>query len=372
MKQYRVWAEIDLGRLQKNIQEASSRLKNPTRIMAVVKADGYGHGAVPVAWKALASGVEMLGVGDSSEAIELRESGITGPILILGAIIEEEIPRVIEYDVAVTIHSMDFLKILSEEARRLKKDVKVHLKVDTGMGRLGATPSRAIEIAKALKKFKELKLEGISTHLSTVRSANREYIAHQLGIFKALLEELKKEDINPPLIHAANTVSLLLAEDSHFNMVRIGIALYGIDPGIFARENANFLPILSLKSRIAFLKSLPAGSFIGYDQRYKTERRTLVATIPVGYNDGYSYLLSNKASVLIKGKRAPLLGTVTMDYIMVDVTDIGGVKVGDEVTLIGKDGTEEIRVEELASIVGTIPYEITCRLGKRVKRLYLE
>src|SRR3972149_6856258 len=217
MKQYRVWAELNQNSLKRNIQMVKRRLKPTVKILVVVKADGYGHGAIPTAWKAIEAGAEMLGVGDSSEAIQLRESGITNPILILGAIIEEEVAKVVEYDIAVTVHSMDFLDTLNNEAGRQGKRLKVHLKVDTGMGRLGASPSRAVEIAREIIKSPYLEFEGISTHLSSVASQNLEYTASQLERFNRVLEELKSEGIKPPIVHVANSAGLFMTEKSHFN-----------------------------------------------------------------------------------------------------------------------------------------------------------
>ncbi|MBI4232438.1 alanine racemase [Candidatus Peregrinibacteria bacterium] len=371
MKEYRVWAEVNLGAFRHNFSAVQRHISTSTKILAVVKADAYGHGAVAIAKEAFAAGAIMVGVGDSSEALELRESGITGPILILGAIIEEEIPRVIKYDIATTIHSVDFLPRLNQEAREQNKRMKVHLKIDTGMGRLGALPKSALEIAKEIEKFQNLELAGINTHLSTVASGNIAHTEEQLAKFKEVLGELTNAGIKPQFIHAANSAATFSSKSSHFNMVRLGIALYGLDPGIFSKNGFKLEPVLTLKTKVAFLKGATEGSYIGYDQKYKIARNTMIATCPVGYNDGYPYLLSNKATVLVKGKRAPLVGTVTMDYIMVDVGDIPDIKVGDEVTLIGKDGDGRIKVEELAGHIGTIPYEITCALGKRVRRVYV-
>lgn len=370
MKDYRVWAEIDLNRLSRNLEEVRRRIGKEVRILAVVKADGYGHGAVPCAWRAIQAGADCLGVGDSSEAIALRESGITGDVVVLGAIIETEVSKVIQYDIMPTAHSMDFLKLLNDEAERQEKTVKVHIKVDTGMGRLGASPKRAVEIALEMKNYPCLRLEGLATHLSSVSSANREYTEKQLAVFNSVIEDLRRHDIAPAVIHAANSAGMIVEQKSHFNMVRVGISMYGIDPGIFAPRGFKLDPILSLKSRIAYLKSVPAETFIGYDQKYRVPAATRIATIPVGYNDGYPYGLSNKGEVLIRGVRAPIRGTVTMDYIMVDVGHIDDTAVGDEVTLIGRDGEDELLVTDLAKKIGTIPYEITCGLGKRVKRVY--
>jgi len=372
MRGHRVWAEIDLPALRQNISVVRREVGPRTRIMAVVKADAYGHGAVPIAWHALRSGCDALGVGDSAEALQLRESGITGPILILGAIIEEEIPKVVEADVAVSVHSPDLLDLLDDEARRQHRILRVHLKIDTGMGRLGASPHRAAEIVRAIASRPNLELEGLCTHLSSVVSANAAHTREQLDRFHETLAELAALGIRPPVIHAANSAGMLMFREAHFDMVRTGITLYGLDPGLFAKMNLPLQPILSLRTRIAFLKGVPAGSPISYDQAHRTARATRIATCPVGYNDGYPRLLTNRASALVRGRRVPVVGTITMDYIMLDVGDLEGVGVGDEVTLIGRDGLEEIRCEELAKTIGTIPYELTCGLGRRVKRIYVE
>jgi len=372
MRGHRVWAEIDLPALRRNIATVRREVGPSTRIMAVVKADAYGHGAVPIAWHALQSGCDALGVGDSTEALQLRESGIAGPILILGAIIEEEVPKVVEADVAVSVHSPDLLDLLDQEARRQHRLLRVHLKIDTGMGRLGASPQRAAEIAREIAARPNLDLEGLCTHLSSVVSGNGAHTREQLDRFHEVIADLAALGIRPPVIHAANSAGMLMFREAHFDMVRTGITVYGLDPGIFAKLNLDLTPILSLKTRIAFLKGVPAGTPISYDQVYRTERATRIATCPVGYNDGYPRLLTNRASALLRGRRVPVVGTITMDYIMLDVGDLPEAAVGDEVTLIGRDGLEEIRCEELARTIGTIPYELTCGLGRRVKRIYVE
>lgn len=366
MRGQRIWAEINLSALQHNLRVLQKNLSPGTDILAVVKADAYGHGAVATSWCALQSGCRMLGVGDSSEALELRAGGITGPILILGAIIEEEIPRVVEHDIAVTLHSTDFLKHLNAEARRLERKLSVHLKIDTGMGRLGLPPRRAVAVAREIGKYPFLDLTGVCTHIATRRP---EVTREQLALFQAALAELEKAGIRPPLIHAANSSALFSVPESRFNLVRPGIALYGMDPGDLAPFGLR--PVLSLRTRVAFLKSVPTGSGIGYEHTFRASRPTRLAVCPVGYNDGYPHLLSNRASALLRGRRVPLVGTVTMDYSLFDVTDVPEAAVGDEMTLIGRDGTAEIRVEELAALLGTIPYAIPCGLGKRVRRIYL-
>ncbi len=370
MKGHRVWAEVNLSNLSKNLARIRNELKPSTKILAVVKANGYGHGAVAISHQALKSGAYMLGVGDSQEAIELRESGITGRILILGAIIEEEIPKVIEYDISVTIHSKDLLKLLNTHARRQGKILKTHLKIDTGMTRLGTSPENASRLAENILTYPNLKLEGICTHFSSIASGNVEYTRTQIDKFKRTLSSLDHLNLNGAIVHAANSAATIILRGSHFDMVRTGIALYGIDTGIFKSNGASLEPVLSLKTQIAFIKHVKKGISIGYNQKYITEKDTLIATCPMGYNDGYPFALANKGEVLVKGKRARVIGTITMDYIMIDVGHISGVKSGDLVTVIGCDGSEEITAAEIARLAQTVPHEITCRLGTRVKRIY--
>lgn len=363
MRGYRVWAEIDLAALRHNIAVIRRALDARTRILAVAKADAYGHGALPVAWTALEAGCAMIGVGDSGEALQLREGGIPGPILILGAIVEEEIHKVVQYDISVTVHSADLLPLLDQEARRRNRRLRVHLKIDTGMARLGASPARALDVARAVLDCPNLLLEGVSTHLAS--AFNADSVRDQLDQFRSAIDELAGDGIHPPILHAANSAGLFTCPEAHFDMVRPGIALYGMDPGPFARLGLNLKPVLSLRTQIAYLKGVGADVPIGYEGRHRTTRPTRIATCPVGYNDGYPYQLSGRGEAIVRGHRVPVVGNVTMDYIMLDLSEAPDAEVGDEVTLIG-DG---LRVEDLARRAGTIPYELTCRLGRRVGRV---
>jgi alanine racemase len=363
MRGYRVWAEIDLSALRHNITVVRRAVGPRTKILAVVKADAYGHGAPPVAWTAANAGCEMIGVGDSTEALELREAGIPGDLLILGAIVEEEIPRVVQNDVSVTVHSTDLLGLLDLEARRRDRVLRVHLKIDTGLGRLGASPGRALDVARAILHRPNLRLEGLSTHFAS--AACPETTREQLDLFRSVIEELGRDGIHPPILHAANSVGLFACPEAHFDMVRPGGALYGMDPGPLGRLGISLQPVLALKTQIAYLKGVTEGVPLGYDGRFRTARPTRIATCPVGYNDGYPYALSNRSEALLHGRRVPVVGNVSMDYILLDVGAVPEAGVGDEVTLIG-DG---IRAEELARRAGTLPYEITCGLGRRVGRL---
>jgi alanine racemase len=338
--------------------------------MAVIKADAYGHGAVPVARAALDGGASRLGVGDSTEAIELRESGITAPIHVLGALVEREIDDVIFHGITPTIHALSRVAELDDHARRQGRRIPVHLNVDTGMGRLGVRPESAEEVLLAIAAAPNLALEGVQTHLSSAHDPD--FTSDQLSAFRPVLTRARERGIHVPKIHAAATGGLFLHRRARYNLVRPGISLYGIDPGGLAEIGVRLEPVLALRSQIVFLKAVEPGTAIGYGARFRTGRPSRIATIPIGYNDGYPVQSSGRgAEVLVRGVRAPIVGTVTMDYLMVDVTDVPEVRVGDRVTLIGEDGDDEIRVEEVARRAQTIPYAIPCGLGKRVRRLYL-
>lgn len=377
MKKYRVWAEINLRRLGENIKELHTKLransKEPPQVLVVVKADAYGHGAVPIGKTSMENGASMLGVGDSTEAIELRQAGILDPILILGALIEEEIGWIISYDIIPTVHSMDLVPLLNEEAQRQNKQVKVHLKIDTGMSRLGATPKRALEIVRRINSLPNIELEGVSSHFSSSSNPDQaEFTSQQTKLFNQTIQDIEKiTGQTVPLKHIANTGAIFSSPGSYHNLVRAGGVIYGIDPGTVSKTGAVFTPIMSLKSQITFIKIVPAGTPVGYNRTFVANKRTKIATIPVGYNDGYPYQLSNKGYALIRGQKVNIIGTVTMDYIMLDVSNIPDVKAGDEVVLIGRQADAQITVEELARLISVSPYVITCGLGKRVRRVYL-
>jgi alanine racemase len=365
----RAWAEVHLDRLKRNLATVRAAIGPAVEVMAVIKADAYGHGAKPVARAALEGGATRLGVGDSTEAIELRESGITAPIHVLGALVEREIDDVIFHGITPTIHSLARARELDDRARRQGRRLPVHLMIDTGMGRLGVRPESAEELLLAIANGPNLVLEGVATHLSTAHDAD--FTAAQLAAFRGALSAAHTHGIRVPRIHAAATAGLFFHRRARFNLVRPGISLYGIDPGGLAEAGVRLEPILELRSQIVFLKHVEAGSPIGYNATYHTPGPTRIATIPIGYHDGYPWSCSGRgAQVLVRGVRAPVVGTVTMDYLIVDVGHIPAVEVGDNVTLIGRDGKDEIRVDELARWAGTLPYEIPCRIGKRIRRLY--
>ncbi len=365
----RVWAEIDLGALERNFRYLEQRLPETTRIMAVLKANAYGHGAVITARKLAELGVAMLGVGDSSEALELREAGIDAPVLVLGAIVPGEMEALVRGDIATCIHSHDRARLLSNVARALGRRVRVHIKIDTGMGRLGVRPEVACGLAKQLADDPHIVLEGVCTHYGSAASPVPFHTSEQISLFVRIVQEIRAFGVQPKFLHASNSAAVFSTLSEHFSMARVGLALFGLNPGNLPLGTPPIDPVLALRSQVAFLKDVPEGTPVGYNRMCLTRRATRLAVLPLGYNDGLPYALSNRAFVLIRGERAPVLGAISMDYTTVDVTDIAGVGVGDRATVIGADGKQRITVEDLARTIGTIPYEITTRLGIRVARI---
>jgi alanine racemase len=369
MLHQRTWAEIDLGALERNLAHVQREAGEGVEVMLVVKADAYGHGAIPVAWHLLRHGVSCLGVGDSSEALELRAAGITAPILVLGAVVPGEIEDIIRDGVAITVHSGDRVRALRRHVRQSGGRVRLHLKVDTGMGRLGCAPERALGIAREIRRSRGLVLEGVATHLAAATVEGGEQAETQLRRFRRTLAGLAAEGFSPRWRHAYASGALLSKLPRECNLVRPGLAIYGSDP--HGRRNTPLEPALSWRTQIVFLKDHRRGARIGYGGTWRAPQRSRIATLPVGYNDGYRVALSNRAEVLVRGARCPVVGRVSMDYVCVDVTRVEGARVGDLVTLIGLDGEQRITVRELAAHAETIPYEILCGLGRRVRRRYV-
>ena len=365
MLNLRTWAEIDLAALGRNLAHLRAEAGPGVDVMLVCKADAYGHGAVPVAWHLLREGVHCLGVGDSTEALELRQAGITAPILILGSVVSGELEAVLRGGIGISVHSGDRVRLLRRVVRANGVEVPLHIKVDTGMGRLGCQPERAIEIARAIQEAPGLSLEGIATHLASTGPAGGE----QVERFRGVLGQLEHEGLLPRWRHAYASGGVLSDLPRAFNMIRPGLALYGIDPQ--GRPDTPLTPALAWRTQVVFLKDHAAGSPVGYEGTWRAARPSRIATLPVGYNDGYRFALSNRAEVLVRARRCPVVGRVSMDYVCVDVTDVPGASVGDVATLVGRDGDERIRVEALARLADTIPYEILCGIGRRVKRRYV-
>ncbi len=365
-------AEINLGNLKHNIVSFRDYIADKTEIMAVVKADGYGHGALEIASVALKHGATWLGVAFVEEGITLRREGFRVPILVLNPPFSNQAELFYQYNLIPTIFTLETAKAFSDWA--VKKDCikDFQLKVDTGMGRVGVFPhTRAESFLEATGKLPGLNCSGIYTHFATADEKDKSYAQKQLARFLELVNHLKKAGICPPLVHAANSAAALEMPEAWLDLVRLGISMYGYYPSKEVDQSTVRLkPVMALKSRVSFTKMVPPGTCISYGCTYTTGRETPVATIPLGYGDGYSRLLSNKAQVLIGGKRHAVIGRICMDQFMVDVSKDPGVKAGDEVVLFGEQDGESIPVEEIASLLGTISYEVVCAVGKRVPRVY--
>ena len=356
-------------------------LKPGVQLMAVVKADAYGHGALPCSQAALDAGAETLGVGIVSEGIELREQDVQAPIHVLVGIFPDEVDDLIQHNLTTTLHSRSLAKTLSQRAGVLGKEVGVHLKVDTGMGRLGTAPDQLLGLVEFINSLKNIRIESIFTHFASADSDDPGFTQKQIKQFQSALNQLKKAKLKIPLAHCANSAALLQFPESQHDLVRPGIALYGAlpDPGLatavqsLTSKNKKFSlrPVMQWKTRILSVNALPAGSPVSYSQKFVTSRDSLIAILPVGYADGLERILTNRMQVLVRGHKAPQVGTVCMDMCMVDVTDIADAQEGDEVVLFGQQGSESISVDEMAAQAGTIPYEILCGVGKRVPRIYL-
>lgn len=370
MSAYRAWAEIDLDALAHNLAVIRRRAGSGVRVMLVVKADAYGHGAIAIANHAIRCGVAAFGVGTSAEALELRASGIRLPILVLGTIIEEEAPDALRHGVHIALHSFDRCAMLQDLAKRLGIQGNVHLNVDTGMGRLGVLPGRAVELLRTIRESSHLDLAGVMSHVSATEGAFAASTSEQARAFERVLREARSEQLLRGWIHLANSASIFTDLRPIYDTVRPGISAYGILPCDLPGAG-DLRPVMSLKSQIVFMKDVPPGTPVGYGSTWRAERLTRVATLPLGYDDGVSWRLSNRGEVLVAGRRAPIIGRISMDYTTIDVTHIPGAKVGDVATLIGTDDGETISVEEVARRSDTVSYEVVCAVGKRVRRTYV-
>ena len=364
------FAEIDLNAFSHNLKQVRLKVGKDRKIISIIKADAYGHGAVEIAKRASVSGADMFGVSTVGEGIELSEAKIESPILLLGGCSKGDAEWIVSYNLKSIIYSFDAVLSLSKEAERQGKIADVHIKVDTGMGRIGIQSDEVMGLVKKVSSLKNIKIEGILTHFATAYEVDREFTGRQIKTFKAVIDELKKSGFSFSFMHASNSAAIVNYPESYFNTVRPGIILYGSTPFDFPVEDFLIKPVMSWKTSIVHLHNTPEKTGISYGRRFVTKRDSIIATIPVGYADGYSRSLSNKVQVLVGGRRVNQIGTICMDMCMIDVTDLPDVKVGDDVVLLGRQGGEEIRVEELASIAGTIPYEIFCSIGRRVRRVY--
>ena len=368
------WAEVDLNAIRHNVG-LLTRLVAPAGLMAVVKADGYGHGSVAAAYAALEAGATWLGVALVEEGVELRDAGIDMPILLLSQPPVEAARAVVDAGLTPVVHSAKFVDGLAKAAADAGIEGQpVHLKVDTGMHRIGCSPSEALDLAPAIKKHRELHLQGLLTHFAVADEPENPYTARQVAIFDAVRKELARSGIRPPLVHAANSAGVLTAPDARYDLVRCGISIYGIAPAAELAGRLALKPALSLKARVSYVRHLVAGERLSYGLRYELGVPSTVVTVPVGYADGVPRRLGEVGGeVLIGGQRKPIAGSITMDQLLVDLgpTEAAGdVEIGTEVVLLGRQGDEQITACEWASKLGTIPYEVCCGIGERVPRRY--
>lgn len=370
----RVYAQVDLDAIEYNVKNMGEHISENTKIVAVVKADGYGHGSVEIA-RCLEASRNIFGfaVATAEEAMALRHAGIEKPVLILDYTFPYCYERLALEEIRPTVFRYDMVEDMSAAAVKAGKKIKVHIKVDTGMGRIGIMPDETgIQFIRFLKKLPGIETEGIFTHFARADETDKTWAQKQLQVFQEFVKEAEqKADMNIPLKHCSNSAGIMEINEANMDLVRAGIILYGLYPSDqVVKESVSLMPALSLHSHIIFVKQLHPGQTVSYGATFTAEREMRIATVPVGYGDGYPRALSNKGCVLIRGKRAPILGRVCMDQFMVDVTQIPEAAEGDHVTLLGRDGEQVLSGEELGEVSGRFNYELVCDLGKRIPRVY--
>lgn len=363
------WVEVDLGALAANVRELV-RLAGGSQVMAVVKADGYGHGAVEVARTALEAGARWLAVACLEEGLQLRRHNVTAPVLLLGYLPPEEARAAVDADLSCCVFADETARALAQAAARSGRRARVHVKVDTGMGRLGIRPEEAVAFVRRLKGIPALEVEGIFTHLATADEEDLSFARAQLERFLATVAALEREQVHVPFRHAANSAALLRLPDARFNLVRPGLAVYGVSP-VPGLPAVPLRPVLTWKTRVAQVKVMRAGDTVGYGRTWHSRGGEVVATLPVGYADGYRRALSNRGEVLVRGRRARVAGRVSMDQVTVVLPAGAEAAAGDEVVLLGSQGEETISAWEMARAADTIPYEVLVGIGRRVPRVYL-
>ncbi|PEA55414.1 alanine racemase [Bacillus pseudomycoides] len=364
--------EINLDAVKHNVREFKKCVNDENvAMMAAVKANGYGHGAIQVAKAAIEEGVSHIAVAFVDEGIELREAGITVPILVLGYTPEEAVEDAIEYDIMMTVYRIEDVRNIECIAERMQKKACIQIKIDTGMSRIGLQEEEVVPFLQELQKMQHVEVEGIFTHYSTADEVDKTYTLIQKDLFEKAVNTAKEMGIHFPLIHSSNSAGTMELNNEFQNMVRVGIGIYGMYPSKEVdHKTVTLQPILTLKSKVAHVKQAKQGRGVSYGNTYVATGEEWVATIPIGYADGFSRQLSSKGYALINGVRVPIIGRVCMDQLMLDVTKAMPVHVGDEVVFYGKQGNEEIAVEEVADMLGTINYEVTCMLDRRIPRVY--
>jgi len=361
------WLEINLTDLKNNVNHIKKKLSENTKFLAVIKADAYGHGCIEVA-KKLQNDVEYFGVATIAEGKILRQSEIKNPILVLGNSFMEQIHVAVKHDIDITIGLDESIQNIDNIAKYLGKRARVHLKIDTGMGRVGIRPENIKSVINLLNNAENIDLIGVFTHYAEAENPLSNYTKKQLETFSKVVELIKLEGFGNLIIHSANSSASLLYPESHFDMARVGLAIYGYSNPIYPE----LIPIMTLKSRLVSIKKVPKDTYLGYNRAFKTSFDSIIGIVPIGYADGLPRSLSNKQDVLIKGKKCPILGNISMDQCLVDLTNIDDVCVGDEVILLGKSENNSICANEWAEKSGLITYEILCGFGNRLPRIYVE
>lgn len=370
------WVEIDLSAIGHNVGRVVELVGPAVDVLAVVKDDAYGHGAFRVAQAALDHGATWLGVASPNEGICLRRSGIREPILVLGWTPPWQAENAVGNDLVATVFAIEGAAALSQAAGHLGRTACVHIKVDTGMGRLGLLPDEVIPFLRRVSRLPALQVDGIFTHMASADDADLSYTRRQLGRFGEVLSALRREGLLPPHIHAANSACIFRLPESRYNLVRLGLAMYGLDPSPHAACPTGFVPALAFKCRVTQVRDLPRGSYVGYGCTFRTRRASRVAVLPVGYAHGFRRAPAHWGYVLVNGERAPIAGQVCMDQSMIDVTDIcrggaGGVQPGDVAVLIGAQGKDCITADEVANRLGTINYEVLTQVSARLPRVFV-
>lgn len=368
-----VWAEINLDNLAHNMREIRRLADKKAMITAVIKADGYGHGAKHITDTLLKNGADRFAVAVLDEALELRESGVEEPILILGYTPPEKAKDIVKYDIHQAVYSYELAESISKEAVKQNKKAKVHIKIDTGMGRIGFKPNEdSVNMIKRISILPNLVMEGIFTHFAIADEKDKSYTMEQFKKFTWVCKRLEEEGVKINVRHCGNSATIIDLPEIHMDMVRAGIILYGLMPSQDVKlDKINLKPVMSLKARVTHVKEIEKDQSVSYGRKFIASKKSKIASLPLGYADGYTRMLSGKAEALIKGVRVPVVGRICMDQCMIDVTDIDGVKVGDEVVLFGEQNGSFISIDELAEKLGTINYEIVCMISKRIPRIYI-
>lgn len=374
MKLRPAWVEIDLDRLAANMREIRRLTDKSAQITAVIKANAYGHGSCAIAGLLLQNGADRLAVAELDEAIELRRHNITAPVLILGAVFPEQAPEAVLYGIDIPVFDYNTAKAFSDEAAKQHRQIRLHIKIDSGMGRIGYQPTEeSIAEIKRISLLPNVVMEGIFTHFATADCRDKTYAKEQYKKFIYICDRLKEENVTIHTRHCANSAAILDLPQYHLDMVRAGIILYGLAPSDEVDITKTALkPAMSFKCRITYIKKLPKGASVSYGRKFIAQKECLIATLPVGYADGYTRMLNGKAQVLIHGQRANVVGSICMDQCMVDISDIPSVKKGDTAILFGEQDGASISADEIARKLGTINYEIPCMISRRVPRVYIK